>query len=65
MAYNSFVSRVQSLIARAGGGIGVSFSVDNGRFVASCTDGTTIIGNPSCSRVSVRWGSGHEAIAEI
>ena len=52
---------------KAGGGINVRFSTDpeKGKHYANCSDGTTIIGNEACLRVSVRWGSGHQSIAAI
>lgn len=67
MSYKVFRRKVNALIAKAGGGISVRFSNDSekGRYCASCSDGTTIIGNEVCLRVSVRWGSGHQGIATI
>lgn len=45
----------------------VEFSTDNenGKHCASCSDGTTIIGNRLCLKVAVRWGSGHQSISAI
>ena len=67
MAYEVFKNKIKSLIERAGGGISVRFSNDteNGRFFANCSDGTLIIGNPSSLKVTVRYGSGHQALAVI
>lgn len=55
------------MVKRAGGGISVSYRADreNGRHIASCSDGTKIIGSTSSLKVSVRWGSGHAAVAEL
>ncbi len=67
MSFDSFKQKVTALIVRAGGDIGVRFSNDTekGRFSANCSDGTTIIGSPSSLKVTVRFGSGHQAMATI
>lgn len=67
MSYEVFKRRVNALIDHAGGGIEVCFNNDteNGRFFANCSDGTTIIGRPSSLKVTVRYGSGHQAMAAI
>lgn len=67
MSYEVFRRKVNALIGRAGGGISVRFSkdADTGRFFARCSDGTTIIGNPSTLKVTVRYGSGHQMMAAI
>lgn len=67
MNYERFKARVNTLIARAGGGISVRFSrdPDKGRFFANCSDGTTIVGNQSSLKVTVKFGSGHQAMATI
>jgi len=67
MSYEVFRRRVNALIVRAGGGIKVRFSEDTekGKFFANCSDGTTIIGNPSSLKVTVQYGSGHQAMATI
>lgn len=67
MSYEVFKRRVNALIDRAGGGITVCFNndTDKGRFFANCSDGTTIIGRPSGLKITVRYGSGHQAMATI
>ncbi len=67
MSYEVFQRRVNALINRAGGGIMVRFNndTDKGKFFANCSDGTTIIGRPSSLKVTVRYGSGHQAMATI
>jgi len=67
MAYEAFQNRVKALIKRAGGNISVRFfnDTEKGKFFANCSDGTTIIGCPSSIKVTVRFGSGHQALAEI
>lgn len=66
MSYDAFKSRVNALISRVGG-ITASFTHDTEtkRYFAKCSDGTTIIGNPKCNRVTIRWGNGHTAMADI
>ncbi len=67
MSYEVFRRKVNALIAKAGGNIRVRFSsdTDKGRFYANCSDGTTIIGNPGRLKVTVRFGSGHQAMTAI
>lgn len=67
MSYEVFKRKVNALIAKAGGGIKVRFSSDaeKGQHFARCSDGTTIIGNKACLKVTVRWGSGHNGIVAI
>lgn len=67
MSYDAFRRKVNALISRAGGGISVRFHNDdeNGKFFANCSDGTTIIGNPSSLKVTVRFGSRHQAMAAV
>lgn len=67
MSFLVFRRRVEQMVKRAGGGISVSYRADreNGRHIASCSDGTKIIGSTSSLKVSVRWGSGHAAVAEL
>lgn len=65
MSYEVFKSKINALIDKAGGGIKVQFSTDQGIHHARCSDGTTIIGNEECLRVSVHWGSGHNGLATI
>lgn len=67
MSYEVFRRKVNALIAKAGGDVNVRFSTDpeKGKHYAKCSDGTTIIGNDVCLRVSVHWGSGHQSITAI
>lgn len=65
MSYEEFKRKVNALIERSGG-ISARFSYDEDKgFYAHCSDGTTIIGRPSCLKVTVRFGSGHQAMAVI
>lgn len=63
MSYDVFKERVKGLVNRSGSA--VRFSHEDGRHIARCSDGVTIIGNVSCPRVLVKWGSGHSAYADI
>ena len=67
MSYEVFKAKVNALIRRSGSSIKVRFSTDEekGKHYASCSDGTTIIGCPCSMKVSVKWGSGHTAMAAI
>ena len=67
MSYEVFERKVNALIKKAGGKITVLFhnDTDKGKFFANCSDGTTIIGNPKSLKVTVRFGSGHQAMATI
>ena len=67
MSYEVFKNKVTAMINRAGSGLKVRFSTDEeiGKHYASCSDGTTIIGNSSSLKVTVKWGSGHTALATI
>lgn len=65
MSYEAFQDKVNSFIAKAGGGISVCFLSNNGNHFADCSDGTKILGNLSSHMATVRWGSGHQAMIEL
>lgn len=67
MNYEAFKAKVDALIRNSGSGIKVKFfnEAKKGRFYANCSDGTTIIGCPSCLRVTVKWGNYHQGMATI
>lgn len=65
MSYEVFKRKVNAIIEKAGGNMNVSFSTNDGTHIARFSDGTTIKANVSCLRMSVRWGSGHTAIATV
>lgn len=67
MSYEVFKRRVNALIDRIGGDISVCFvnDTDKGKFFANCSDGTTIVGCPLSLKVTVLFGSGHQAMAAI
>lgn len=67
MSYESFKAKVQILLSRIGQSSSVQFSNDEekGKYSAKCSDNVTIIGNSSSLKVTVKWGSGHTAMANI
>ncbi len=67
MSFNQFTSRVFAIAKRAGENVDVRISRDDdkGRFIARFPDNTTIIAHESSARVTVKFGSGHVAMATI
>ena len=65
MSYESFKARVTALIKRTGLTVRFSYDEETGKHCAICSDGTTITGCPSSLKVTVKWGSGHTAMATI
>ena len=67
MSYESFKAKVNTLIRRSGQNVSVRFSADNekGKLYANLSDGTTITGCPCSLKITVKWGSGHTAMATI
>lgn len=63
MSYNVFQQKVRGFAEKSGSS--VSFRHENGKHIARCSNGVTIIGNISCLQVWVKWGSGHTALASI
>lgn len=63
MAYDVFESKMNGL-AKASG-TEVSCRTYKGNHRAKFSDGTVIFANNSSSKISVRWGSGHEAYASV
>lgn len=59
MSYKSFKLRIWCRF-----GSGVIFTQEDGKHIARL-EGVTIIGNAISERVTVKWGSGHMAIATI
>ena len=57
MSYESFQRKINALIERAGSGITVRFSHEDGKHYARCSDGTEIIGNSVAKKLMFRWGS--------
>lgn len=66
MSYEAFVAMVNALITRKKLNIKPRFynDTEKGKYYANCGD-IKIIGIPSSMKVTVKWGSGHTAMAAI
>lgn len=66
MSYEAFQAMVNALIKRKRLRIKPRFyhDTDKGRYFACCDD-VKIIGTSLSKKVTVRWGSGHTAMAAI
>jgi hypothetical protein len=67
MGYDDFQKGIANLIQRAGGNIRVRFfnDTEKGKYIAKFSDGTTVVGRPSSLKVTVSYGSGHQAMTTI
>lgn len=65
MSFEVFQKSINDIIHKAGGGISADFRTEDGKHTARLSDGTTITGNLSSLKVSVKWGSGHQAMATL
>lgn len=66
MSYEVFQTKVLTLIERAGGGIKVRFSEENGRYFATCSDGTVISAGARNLKATVRWnGKNHQSMVTL
>lgn len=63
MPFDVFCERVNELAKRTGNT--VCFANEDGKHIARCSDGVTIVGNAISRTVSVMWGSNHRADAVI
>lgn len=63
MSYEVFCNRVGDVVKRTGSS--ARFFHEDGKHIARCANGVTIIGNSESPRVFVKWGSGHAAYANI
>lgn len=63
MSYDVFQEQIKGLVKCSGSK--VSFSHEDGKHIARCSNGVTIVGNTICPKVLVKWGSGHTAYAKI
>lgn len=66
MSYEAFVAMVNALITRKKLNIKPRFynDTEKGKYYANCVD-VKIIGNSLSKKVTVKWGSGHTAMASI
>lgn len=67
MSYDVFKRKVNALIRNAKLNTKVRFhnDTDKGKYIAYCGDDVQIIGTPCGLKVTVKWGSGHTAMASI
>ena len=65
MSFYDFQERVYSLLERVGGRVFADFSQEDGKHIARCSGGITMIGNAVSPKVTIKWGSGHTAVMEI
>lgn len=67
MSFEDFTELVKALIAKAGSNIKVDFSTDpdQGKYIAKCDGGVIITGHSTGLKLSVRWGSGHQAMTAV
>lgn len=66
MSYESFKAKVQTLLNRIGQSSVEFFNDDEkGQYFAKCSEEVMIIGHSGSLKVTVRWGSGHTAMATI
>lgn len=66
MSYEVFRRKVNALANRVGmRSVRFNNDTEKGKYFANFPDGTTIIGNSASLRVTVKFGSGHQAMAAI
>ena len=65
MDYEKFRQKCMKLLEESGEKIDVRFSNEDGKYIASFSNGVRIIGNSRCLSLRVLWGSGHSALARI
>lgn len=65
MSFEAFKARVKRILSKVN--MSAIFTQDeyNGKYIAICNDGTQIIGNSVSMKVTVKFGSGHQAMAAI
>ena len=67
MSYGQFLGSLNCLLDRIGGAT-LSFcknDTETGRYSARLSDGTKVIARPGSSVVTVRFGSGHQAMINL
>ena len=62
MSYKDFCKKVSALVHKVGSE--AVFENEDGRYIARCSD-VIIFGNSVSRSVLVRWGSGHQAMANL
>ena len=68
MSYETFISRVTEYLTASGEShesVMFSHDFEKGRHIALCPGGIKIFGNTISPRITVKWGSGHQATARV
>lgn len=65
MSYKDFVKRVTRILEASGSTANFSYDPDKGVHIARCADGVTISGSVLNTKITVRWGDGHTAMANV
>ena len=65
MSYQDFQRKVSAIARRSGVEVGFKNDTESGKFIAVFPDKTRIIARESSSKVTVLFGSGHQAMAAI
>lgn len=66
MSYEAFCKGTQALATDTNPIIGTHNDTEKGKFIARYSDGTTIVGNPSSFKLTVRWNHNqHQARAVL
>ena len=63
MSYDVFCKRVADIVRQTGAR--VRFFNEDGKHIARCSGGVTIIGNPTCPNVLVKWGQKRKGKASL
>lgn len=61
MSFEAFKKIVRTICAKSGGGIRPQFSQEDGKYIARYDD-VVMSGNSGTYGITVRWGSGHQAM---
>lgn len=65
MSYEVFKEKIGRLAQKSGVGVVFNHDTYKGRFIARCSDGSTIIGNSTCLKVTVKDFAGRYYMAAI
>lgn len=65
MTFETFKSKVQGFMRKAGMTGGVTFYQADGKHIAKFVGGATITGNTLSKKLTVRYGSGHQMMVAI
>lgn len=65
MCFEAFCEKINNVCSKLG--LSAKFSKDSeaGKYIAKCSDGTTIVGNAVIQKVTYRWASGHQTMGYL